>query len=163
MKIVLCSLFMLALSVFNAAAADSMKAKQLGDEWRGLTKQSDPFDESKIEVVQIYKDDFTFRCGELNMVVRSYGFDGFSLDADLKYMIDDQVPVEKRGRFSTYLGGSKMITDNRYYSFKLEDKDVDAIKAGATMKVAGRFSTAGWETKSVSLVGFASAYNQMCR
>ena len=164
MRIVLCSLFMLALSAINAAAADdSMKIRQLGNGWIGFTKQSDPFDKSIIEVFQISKDGFTFRCGELNMEVSSYGFESLSFGSDLKYMIDNQVPVEKQGRYSTYLGGSDMVTDSRYFSFKLNNEDVDAMKAGAAMKVAGKYSSTGWQTKGVSLMGFTSAYNQMCK
>ena len=164
MKIVSCLLVMLVGSAINtvATADDSMKIRQMGNGWIGFAKQSDPFDTSKIEVFQISKGGFTFRCGELNMEVRSYGFEGLSFSADIRYMIDDQEPVEKRGRFSTYLGGSDMIIDSRYYSFNLNSVDVDAMKAGNAMKVAGKYSSTGWQTKDVSLMGFTSAYNQMC-
>lgn len=69
---------------------------------------------------------------------------------------------EKRGQFSTYLGGSDMVTDSRYFSFNLNRTDVEAIKAGNAMKVAGKYSNTGWQTKSLSLIGFTSAYNLMC-
>ncbi|MEC8849138.1 MAG: hypothetical protein VYB93_07740 [Pseudomonadota bacterium] len=153
----------LALAGINEAAADdSMKIRQLDQGWIGLAKQTDPFDSSKSEVFQITKSGFTFRCGELNMEVNSYGFESLSFGADLKYMVDDQSPVEKRGQFSTYLGGSDMVTDSRYFSFNLNRTDVEAIKAGNAMKVAGKYSNTGWQTKSLSLIGFTSAYNLMC-
>jgi hypothetical protein len=163
MRNCLCALAILFLSDMNAAAADPMGIRQLGNGWIGLTKQSDPFDNSKVQVFQISKESFTFRCGELNMEAASYGFEGLSFDADLKYMIDDRAPVDKSGRYSTYLGGSDMITDSRYFSFSLNDADLEMIKAGSTMKVAGKYSNTGWQTKSVSLLGFTSAYSQMCR
>jgi len=156
---------MLAAAAINsvATADNSMKVRQMGNGWIGLAKQSDPFDTSKVEVFQISKGGFTFRCGELNMEVSSYGFESLSFGADIKYMIEDQEPVEKTGRFSTYLGGSDMVTDSRYYSFKLNSVDVDAMKAGNAIKVAGKYSSTGWQTKGVSLIGFTSAYNQMCK
>jgi|TARA_A100000171_G_C2055134_1_gene107128 hypothetical protein len=157
------TLVVLALAGINEAAADdSMKIRQLDQGWIGLAKQTDPFDSSKSEVFQITKSGFTFRCGELNMEVNSYGFESLSFGADLKYMVDDQSPVEKRGQFSTYLGGSDMVTDSRYFSFNLNRTDVEAIKAGNAMKVAGKYSNTGWQTKSLSLIGFTSAYNLMC-
>lgn len=162
MKIFLCSLVMLALSISNVTAGD---VRQLSGGWRAFTKQSDPFDNSKVEIIQIIKDDFTFRCGELNMAVSSYGFESLSFHADLKYMIDDQVPVEKQGYFSTYLGGSDIVTDSRYFSFKLNSEDIAAMKAGTKIKVAGKYSNSnlGWQTKNLSLEDFTSAYNQMCK
>ena len=157
----LMTLFLTSISV--VAADDSIKIRQMGNVWTGLAKQSDPFDKSKTEVIQIFKGSFTFRCGELNMKVSSYGFESLSFGAELKYMIDDQAPVEKNGRYSTYLGGSDMVTDSRYFSFKLSKSDVDAMKAGTSIKVAGKYSTTGWQTKELSLIGFTSAYNQMCK
>jgi hypothetical protein len=153
---------MLVFSAFTAAVADdSIKTIPLGKGWIGFTKQLDPFDKSIFEVIQISKGDFTFRCNELNMEVSSNGFDGFSYDADLRYMIDGQMSVVKRGQYSTYLGGSDIITDSRYYSLRLYSKDIDAMKAGVTMKVAGNFTNSGWQVKDVSLMGFTFAYDQM--
>lgn len=157
------TLVVLALAgIHEAAADDSMKIRQLDQGWIGLAKQTDPFDSSKSEVFQITKSAFTFRCGELNMEVNSYGFESLSFGADLRYMVDDQEPAEKRGKFSTYLGGSDMVTDSRYFSFNLSATDVETMKAGNAMKVAGKYSSTGWQTKSLSLMGFTSAYNLMC-
>lgn len=148
MKVTSIALVVLSLVVVNEALADdSMKIRQLGKGWIGFTKQSDPFDSSKSKVIQIMKSGFTFRCGELNMEVSSYGFESLSFGADLKYVVDDYPPVDKRGKFSTYLGGSDMVTDSRYFSFRLNDTDVDALKAGNSMKVAGKYSSMGWQTK----------------
>ncbi len=153
----------LAFADINEAAADeSMKIRQLDQGWIGIAKQTDPFDSSKSEVFQITKSGFTFRCGELNMEVTSYGFESLSFEADLRYMVDDQAPVEKKGEFSTYLGGSDMVTDSRYFSFNLNKTDVEAMKAGDAIKVAGKYTNTGWQTKSLSLMGFTSAYNLMC-
>jgi hypothetical protein len=153
-----------SLMVANKAIADSVtKSGNLGNGWISLTKQSDPFDSSKVKAFQIMKNSFTFRCGELNMEVNSYGFESLSFGADLKYVIDEQEPVDKQGRYSTYLGGSNMVTDSRYFSFRLNDEDIDAMKAGYTLKVAGKYSTTGWHTKTLNLVGFTAAYNQMCQ
>lgn len=164
MRTISCALVVLVFAgITDAAANDSAKIQQMDKGWTGLTKQSDPFDASEVEVIQISKDSFTFRCGELNMEVSSYGFQSLSFGADLKYKIDDQAPIEKEGRFSTYLGGSDMVTDSRYFSFKLSKMDIDAMKEGDSMKVAGKYSSSGWQTKSLSLMGFTSAYNQMCK
>ena len=164
MRIFFCSLLMLSLSFINAEASDnSIRKKQFGNGWIGLTKQSDPFDKSKVEVFQISKGKFTFLCNEINMEAASYGIESFSFSSVLKYMIDGQDPVEKNGRYSTYLSGSDMVTDIRYYSFTLDNDDIASLKTGSALKVAGKYSGMGWETKSVSLKGFSSAYNQMCK
>ncbi len=94
---------------------------------------------------------------------RPFRFDGFSFDAKLKYLVGDEVPVDKTGKYSTYLGGSKMVTQDRYYSFKPNSADIDAIKSAKLLKVAGQYSNTGWETKSVDLVGFSAAYEAMCK
>lgn len=158
-------LAMTIASLISAAAIASERPQvsQLGGGWTGLTRQSDPFDTSKVEIIQMFKDDFTFLCGELNMKTRGSGFDGFSFDAELKYVVDDQAPVDKGGKYSTYLGGSKMVTRDRYYSSKLSSEEVESIKSGKVLKVAGKFSTTGWETKSIELAGFSSAYERMCK
>lgn len=153
----------LLLPIGMTKADDSLKSKNLGNGWSGLTQQLDPFDKSRIEIVQISKGNFTFRCDELNMEVSSYGFESLSFDADLSYMINNQAPVEKVGKYSTYLGGSDLVTDSRYFSFNLSSTDIDALKAGTSIKVAGNYSIGGWQTKKLNLTGFASAYNKMCQ
>ena len=142
MKIICYSLIIIALFGINriAIADDEIKTKNMGKGWSALTRQIDPFDKSKIQITQIYKGDFTFKCGELNMEFDSYGFDGFSFSADIRYK----------------------ITDSCYYSFKLNDSDITAMKAGNRIKVAGQYGKAGWESKNVSLIGFTSAYRRMC-
>jgi len=152
----------LVLVAGTSFAEDSLKFKELGKGWSGLAKQADPFDKSKLEFIQITKGAFTFRCGELNMAVRSPGYESLSFPATIKYKIDGGAPFEKPGRYSTYLGGSELVTDDRYYSFRLSEAEVDALEAGASVIVAGNYS-AGWETKELSLAGFAAAYSQMCK
>lgn len=128
-----------------------------------MTIQLDPFDQQKVKIIQISKESFTFRCGQLNMKVSSYGFESLSFDADIKYVTDKNEPVDKQGRYSTYLGGSDMATDDRYYSFALTNDDIDALSSAEFLKVAGKYSSAGWETKGLKLSGFASAYGEMCK
>jgi hypothetical protein len=157
--IVLASLMTVSFSV----EASGIGHKDFGSGWRGLTKQDDPFDKKKVEIIQISRGDFTFLCGEINMSVKTSGFDSFSFDAELKYIVDGQPPVEKRGRYSTYLSGSDMVTNSNYYSAKLSESEVDALKNGRVLKVAGRFSKdVGWTTKELALHGFTPAYNAMC-
>ena len=151
---------LLVMAVVEAMASTS--SVQLGNGWVGLTKQSDPFDKSAVEIIQMFKGNFTFRCGELNMSVGSYGFESLSFGAELQYVIDDNSPNSKKGKYSTYLGGSDLVTDSRYFSFKLTDTDVSGMKTGLTMKVAGKYGQVGWKTKSLDLKGFASAYSEMC-
>lgn len=162
LKIIIVPAILLSLTAISAAA-DSIRSVQLSDGWRGLARQVDPFDTSKIKLFQISNGNFRFRCYELNMQVNSSGsFYGFSGLADIRYIVDDQEPVERPGSYSTYLGGSDMITDSRYYSFELTRDDAEAMKSGAVMKVAGISSGMGWSTHELSLIGFASAYGQMC-
>lgn len=160
------SMFALAITAListTAIASERPQVNQLGGGWIGLAKQLDPFDTSKVEIFQMLKGDFTFLCGEINMKTRASGFDGFSFDAQLKYVVDDQAPVDKSGKYATYLGGSDMVTRDRYYSSKLSSEEVQSIKSGKVLKVAGKFSTSGWETKSIDLAGFSAAYEKMCK
>lgn len=152
--------FILILTIINEAAAYT--ERKLGQGWSALVEQSDPFDKEKLDIIQVMKSQFTFRCGELNMEVSSYGFESISFSADLQYMVDDQVPIEKTGMYSTYLGGSDMVTNSRYFSFDLSESDVNAMKVGSSVKVAGTYGSSGWETKTLNLMGFTSAYNSMC-
>ena len=139
-----------------------LKVKQLGNGWIAFTQQKDSFDESIVDITLITKGDFSIRCGELNMEGRSTGFESLSFGAELRYVIDDNAPQNRKGKYSTYLGGSDMVTDSRYYSFKLSKADIDAMKSGTTMKLAGDWGGSGWETKSLNLIGFTSAYDKMC-
>lgn len=150
----------IALSCSNTVA--EIKIKKLENGWLGLTEQTDPFNSSVVKVIQITKEGFTFKCGELNMEAKSHGFESLSFGAELKYLIDENAAKNKTGKYSTYLGGSDMVTDSRYYSFKMNAEDVNAMKNGSSMKVAGKFGNSGWETRSLNLVGFTSAYNTMC-
>ena len=151
---------LITLSSSNAIA--EIKPKQLGSGWMSLTEQSDPFNSSIVKIIQISKGGFTFRCGELNMKVASYGYESLSFSAELKYLIDSNAVVTKTGKYSTYLGGSDLVTDSRYYSFKMSAEDVSAIKNGSSMKIAAKYGGGGWENKNINLVGFTSAYSMMC-
>ncbi|MCD9516855.1 hypothetical protein GLP21_19465 [Photobacterium carnosum] len=159
LKIGVASLLLLSCGSVNA----EMKSKNLEQGWRALVNQSDPFDTSKVEIVQITKGAFTFRCRELNMEAPSYGYESLSFRANLKYIVDGNNPVDKSGGYSTYLGGSDLVTDSRYYHFSLTSADIAAFKKGNSAKVAGKYSKTGWFTKSLNLVGFTKAYSQMCK
>lgn len=137
--------------------------KDLGRGWRAVTKQVDPFDKTKIQIIQITKDEFTFRCEEINMKVYSGRADGFSYPAEIKYIVDDQDAVEKAGKYSTYLGGVGIVTSTKYYSSKLLTKEVETLKNGQNLKLAAKNSVSGWTTKELVLDGFASAYDEMCK
>ncbi|WP_305369718.1 hypothetical protein [Photobacterium leiognathi] len=150
----------LLFSIGNAQA--EVKFKNIGSGWRALVQQSDPFDSSKFEIVQIKKGDFTFRCNDLNMEVNSYGYESLSFNAFLKYVVDSNSPLDKKGGYSTYLGGSDLVTNSRYYYFKLNESDIEAFKKGNSLKVAGKYSSTGWVTKSLNLKGFTKAYSEMC-
>lgn len=150
----------LFISLGNAQAETMFQ--DLGNGWTAFTKQADPFDNSKVEVIHISKESFIFRCNELNMVAPSYGFEGLSFNASLKYIVDTNSAVDKSGGFATYLGGSDLVTDSRYYHFKLSESDLNAFKKGNAVKVAGNHSNTGWITKSLSLRGFTKAYDTMC-
>ncbi len=146
-----------------ASVTAEIKSQDLGQGWRALVKQSDPFDTSRVDIIQITKGVFTFRCRELNMEGPSYGYESLSFNAKLKYVVDDNQPVDKSGGYSTYLGGSDLVTDSRYYYFSLTDADISALKKGNSVKVAGMYSSEGWITKSLNLIGFTKAYDKMCK
>ena len=116
----------LFISLGNAQAES--KFQDLGNGWTAFTKQADPFDNSKVEVIQIRKESFIFRCNELNMVAPSYGFESLSINASLKYIVDTNSAVDKSGGYATYLGGSDLVTDSRYYYFKLNQCSFLCIK-----------------------------------
>jgi hypothetical protein len=151
------------ITTSNAQAQISLKVKNLGDGWTGLTRQADPFDKTKVQVIQIIKGKFTFRCREINLDVSTGSIDGFNLSADIKYIIDGQDPIDKSGWYSSYLGGSDTVTRSSYFSAFLSNDEVKALRSGKVLKFAGKFGSLGWTTKELKLNGFAKAYDAMCK
>ncbi|MCE4937558.1 hypothetical protein, partial [Aliivibrio fischeri] len=128
--------FIICSILSSGSVAAETKFQNLGKGWRALIKQDDPFDSTKVKIIQITKNAFTFRCGELNMEVPSYGYESLSFTASVKYVVDGSSPVDRTGGYSTYLGGSDLMTDSRYYHFSLNDSDIKAFKKGNIVKVA---------------------------
>ena len=96
------------------------KSQNLGNGWRAMTEQTDPFDTSKFEIRQGYKDIFTVQCNQISWLTESTVlFDGYSFPAELKYMVDKGSSVDKIGSKSTYLGGSDMVNISAFSSTKL--------------------------------------------
>jgi len=153
----------LLLSMNAAQGQSTLDHKDVSGGWKVITRQVDPFDKTKVQIVQIYKGDFIFRCQEINMKVNSSGVDGFSFDAELKYIVDDKDALEKSGKYSTYLGGSKLVTQMKFYSAKIFNSEVEEIKRGQNLKMAGKFGSSGWTTRELALDGFAEAYDEMCK
>lgn len=151
------------MSMTFAKGQSSTGIKNLGNGWKAITKQSDPFDKEKLQVVQIIKGDFTFRCNEINMSASSSGFDSIRLTAELKYVIDQQDAVDKTGSYSTYLGGSDLVTQKRFYSTFLSNSEIESFKKAKRLKLAGQFSNIGWTTRELAMNGFALAYEEMCK
>ena len=127
-----------------------------------LINMLESFDKSKIDIVQVSKADFTFRCNSINFDVGSEysGFDSFSFTVGIQFNIDNNDPVKKKDRYSNYLNGSDMVNDDRVFSAKLKSSDIDQMKRGNKLVAAGNFS--GWTSKEVSLAGFTNAYELMC-
>jgi tetratricopeptide (TPR) repeat protein len=139
------------------------KSQNLGYGWRAMTEQSDPFDTSKFKIRQIYKDIFTVQCNQISWLTASdVLFDSFSFPAEIKYMVDKGSSVDKIGSKSTYLGGSDMVNNDRYFSFTFDETDLTSFSKGKVLNLAGRISASGWETRTLDLSGFEVAYNQMC-
>ena len=149
-KRILLSLIGLTTWVSNATANPNITFKDLEGGWKAMAQQTDPFDTTKVSIVQIFKGDFVLQCGSLNMRAEKSSYDSFSFPAKLKYVVDDHQPVDKSGTFSTYMQGSDMVTNSRYYSYKLNKHDISAMKNGDLIKVAGSFGSSGWMTKEVS-------------
>ena len=169
MEIVAMSQLKIGLTLLLALSCEGVFAdintKDLGQGWWAMVKQSDPFDTSKIEIIQISKGKFTFKCREINMLGRSskYNYKSYSFNASLKYAVDEKSPVDKSGGFSSYLSGSDLMTDSRYYHFSLNESDLMAFKEGNSVKVAGQWSKGmGWFAESLNLAGFTNAYTKMC-
>jgi hypothetical protein len=154
---------LLMLSINTAQSQSTTDFRDLSGGWKAMTRQADPFDKTKIQIIQIFKGDFTFRCQEINMRVNSTGIDALSFDAELKYIVDDKDAVDKSGKYSTYLGGSNIVTRMKFYSAKISNSEVDAIKKGQNIKMAGKFGSSGWSTRELALDGFAEAYEAMCK
>jgi hypothetical protein len=150
------------LTVTNVAANPNLSFQDLPGGWKAMVQQTDPFDTSVVSIIQIFKGDFILQCGSMNMRVGKSSYDSFSFSAKMKYVVDDNKPVDKSGKFSTYMEGSDMVTNSRYYFYKLNNQDIETMKKGNLIKVAGSFGSSGWMTKEESLVGFTNAYEQMC-
>lgn len=160
LKIVKICLITLLVLFFMASFHASSKIEGLAYGWIAAKEQVDPFDISKMRTIWISKNNFTFRCNELNFSAPSYGYADLSLPADIKYIVDNNKPIDKRGTYSTWLGGSDHLTDSRYYSFKLLSEDIMALKKGNLLKAAGR-DTTEWLTRELDLKGFTLAYSSM--
>lgn len=148
----------LIFSLFQLQASTKVEFLDYG--WIASKQQIDPFDTNKMRSVRISKDNFTFRCNELNFSAPSYGYTSLSISANIKYIVDDNYSIDKQGTFSTYLGGSDLLTDLRYYSFKLSSEDIMSFHKGNILKAAGNYSTE-WLTKTLDLKGFTKAYASM--
>ena len=150
---------------FDNLEARTFKNGFVENGWLVSTSQADPFDASVVKIESITSGlespRFTIRCNELNMVFEDRNFDGFSFNAKLKYVVDDNPPVDKNGTYSTYLGGSDLINDQRNYFFKLNESDLEALRNGTSIKVAGNHG-AGWESGSMDLEGLEPLYKRMC-
>ena len=95
------------------------------------------------------------------MSAPSHGYESLSFGAEIQYVVDESESVKKRGKYSTYHKGSDLMTDDRYFSFPLSAADVDTLKNGINLKMAGKWG-GGWKTESLDLTGFTNAYSAMC-
>ena len=134
----------------------------LNDNWLALTKQTDPFDETKYDIIKITRNEFYFSCTHINMEVSSEYelYDSFSYDTEIKFKVDDYPVISKEGNYSTYHNGKKLMTDSRYYSLAINEEDLELLFKGKSLKFAGKWGS--WDTKEVSLKGFKQAYFEMC-
>lgn len=160
MKIVL-GLFAV-LSSHLVFAENGMGFEQLSGGWMALTQQDDPFDKSKNKIFQLHKGDFVFRCRDISFKHYEHTYDSFAFGAKIKYVIDSKKPVDKSGWYSSYIGGSDMVNDDRYYSMSLYSEDKEALFRDKKLKMAGEFGSEGWTTRELALDGFQEAYNRMC-
>jgi hypothetical protein len=152
----------IGIIAFSNSAQAEMSFKDFSYGWTALTQQDDPFDDSKIKILQISKGFFTITCEKLIMKTEKAHFDGISFYSNLKYRVDDQKAVDKEGRYSTSPYGSDSVSDSRYYLFYTENEDIKSFKKGKTIKVAGKYSNSGWESRDLNLSGFSETYNEMC-
>lgn len=89
-------------------------------------------------------------------------FQSWSLNSEIKYIIDEQLVVSKSGKYTSGIGGTDIVNDSVYYSTKLSRVELESFKNGKILKFAGRVGSQGWTTKELQLNGFSKAYDLMC-
>ena len=147
-------------AVTNAANADFVFVP-LGDGWSALAKRTDPFNEDIVRLEYISKDGFKFKCDAMDFVTHWYRYDSFRRGSRVAFKIDNNDPVTRGGITSTGSFGSEIITDDRHYSTQLRSSEIEQMKRGAELKVAGALMDT-WQTKSLDLRGFTHAYGVLC-
>ena len=159
-------LFLLIFFITHQShASDPYSFISLNNGWTAFAIQDDPFDTKKKKILHMSKGNFTFDCKHLNVENSSdyISYNGFSYSADMKYKTDKYDPINKKGTYSTYLNGSNIVTDDRVFSFKLYQEDIQIFKVSNSLTVAARaLVNDGWSTYTVSLKGCTAAYDKMC-
>ena len=131
--------------------------------WKAIGTQADPFDQTAIDIVVISKDDFVFDCATASLVSdRNAKFDTFKIWAALQYQVDGKKVVKQDATYSTIYGGRDGVSDNRFFSFRMDQQDVQNFKRGLKLTVAAKHYALGWINKDLDLMGFTAAYTEMC-
>lgn len=154
----------LILCIFiGATAHGDPKIFERKHGWKAVGTQADPFDQTAINIVQIWKDDFVFDCATASFVSDwNASFDSFKFGAALQYQVDGKKVVKQGATYSTLYGGRTAISDTRYFSFRMDQQDVQNFKRGLKLTVAAKHHWMGWTNKDLDLMGFTAAYTEMC-
>ena len=129
-------------------------------------KQSDPFDQS-IQTTSIIKGRFqvSYSGDWTKFAMRvsedhSYGSFGYQTN-DILYSVDGGERIQRQGRYATSSEGFGIWSDWRWFSFRLSQTDVDILKEGKSLKMAGK-ALGEWYTETLDLSGFTQEFDTLC-
>jgi len=147
------TLSMLMFATTTTAANADYKRLTIGDgweKWKAVAKQTDPFDPNQVEIVSISKGVFSWSCETMSFEVENLSY-RWTYDVDLAFQVDENAVVETDGFFQ-----------RRHFYIELTPAYIEQMKQGEKLTAAGRIADKDWVTRSVSLIGFADAYEAMC-
>ena len=136
--------------------------RELTDGWSAHVTRTDPFNKNKTEITAIFKSKVIVQCDDFMVRDKPGVFDGFTYGASNLYKIDGQEAVSKGGTYSTGWAGFNTISDQRYFGFILNKKDIESMSNGKVMTIASSLFDNEWENSFLDLSGFAHAYVNMC-
>lgn len=147
--------------LFTSEAARAAEAMRFDNGWVGLTEQTDPFDRNALSVRLIFKGDVSASCSWINLRISESSYDSFNFEITTMLKIDDDEPVEQKGRWGTYHGTSDLVNDERYINVRIPAGKIERLKASKKIAIAGKIGNS-WNTEEINMKGFGAAYSRMC-
>lgn len=154
---------LIILSLFSGNVIANYQYENLGNGFRAMTTLADPFSDQR-RYLNFSKADFTFTCDSIDMqTADDMYYDGFSFNAQIALKVDNNNPINKAGKNSSYLNGSDLVTKSDYYSTQLTPDIIKQLKLGNKLVMAGKTSTGAWKRVNLNLKGFTKAYQKVCK